>query len=508
MDKPQFHKTSVLFTRAYWLTMILVVVYFIFNYLGSPYVLQTYVAITAIVTVGAVIFEYEDTLVLIFVHFFIEGQGRVVFGYNPLARIMFDLIIVIFIAKYIIKNKKIFPEKNFPNLLRFFILAHFIVFTISLFNVKGAGVWVNIPMIKVYILPFLTFFIMLDSPLDFSSKAFRRLVLTVSVLTIGNGIISAYQYTQNTPLILSISTHYGEILRFNSFTKFTFRPYGTTYAAGGISTYLPLTLGLFFLAPISSVEFLLVIASSIVMLVLCQVRTAMIQYVLMFTQFSYIYLRASKLNFKSSMTMVAAFIAFFFILQGTYSFLSQGVEQRFVDMTLGRFTTIFETKTYEKSRLGVSDLTRAVIDKVSENPIGLGPGRTHAVTELMGQTIDNDPVYNLDYSWSYDNLWATIALEFGVAGIFYAGIIILMPCYLFSMMVNAFRRKKKQHFKVIAIAFITVFTIVLANWGGVGIPYNPVSFMFWFWCAMGFQGHRLSMETPPGFDAAKKANVL
>lgn len=506
MDKLLNNKLSIIFTKVYWLVMFLTVVYFILNYLGSPYVLYDYIALTVVITISTACFKYEDTLVLMFVHFFIEGQGRVIFGYNPIARIMFDLIIVVFIVKYIVAHKKIFPERNFSHLLRFLILSHFIVFVLELFNVKGAGVYVNIPMIKVFILPFLVFFIMVDSPIDFNSKAFRRLVFALAILIVGNGIISAYQYTQNTPLLLSISSHYGEILRFGSFTKYTFRPYGTTYAAGGISTYLPLTLGLFFLSPISIIEFILVISSCIVMLVLCQVRTAMIQYVLMLLAFAYIYVRTTKVNFKSSFTLVVAIVAFGFIMQGTYSFLSQGVDKKFIDLTLGRFSTIFESNTYERSRLGVNDIVRVIIEKVSENPFGLGPGRTKAVTEIMGKTIDADPVYNLDYSWNFDNLWASIAIEFGLGGIFYAAIIILMPCYLFSMMISTYRRKKTQHFKIVSISFITVSIIVLANWGGVGIPYNPVSFMFWFWCAIGFQAHTNSLkETEPGLDSAVKS---
>ena len=166
-------------------------------------------------------------------------------------------------------------------------------------------------------------------------------------------------------------------------------------------------------------------------------------------------------------------------------------------MTIDRFSSVFETDTFHNSRLGFNDVSKIVIEKVIENPFGLGPGRTHAVTELMGKTIDQDPVYNLDYSWNFDNLWATIALEFGICGIFYAGIILSMPFYLFSMALSAFRRKKNEHFKIIAISFVTIFIIVLANWGGVGIPYNPVSFMFWFWCAVGFQAHKASFIEAP-----------
>jgi O-antigen ligase len=165
---------------------------------------------------------------------------------------------------------------------------------------------------------------------------------------------------------------------------------------------------------------------------------------------------------------------------------------RLVELTFGRFSTIFEKETLQKSRLGGGDILRVILQKLDENPFGLGPGRTHAITEGMAQMIDRDPIYNLDYSWHYDNLWVTIVIEFGFLGLFYAGLILSSPVYLAAMTMGVYRRGKKQHLKTMIICTLTVSLIVLANWGGVGIPYNPVSFMFWFWVAIGLQTYRKS----------------
>lgn len=493
MNTSTHFQPKIPFTRLYLLIMCVLTLHFFLNYFASPFVEYSYVILTILIALGVALFDYKDSLALIFIHFYIEGQGRIVFGYNPLARIMFDLIVLIFVGQYVVRQKKLFPGKEFPTILRLLILGHFMVFFLSLFNVKGAGFFINLPMIKVYILPFLVFFVLLDSPIDFNSKEFRRVVFVISVMIIMNGLLSVRQFMENSPMMLSISPHYGDIGKLRYFTKLTFRPFGTSFVPGGISSYLPLTLGLFFLCTPPIVAFILSFAASFVMLILCQVRTAMIQYAIMFAQFLFIYFRYTKMELKKVFSFLVILIAFGMASQALYMGLVQNIDKRLVDLTMNRFTSIFDSQTFEKSRLGINDILRVIVDKVSENPFGLGPGRTHPVTESMGLAIDNDPVYNLDYSWNFDNLWASIAMEFGIGGIFYAGTILLMPIYLFSMAVSTYRRKKIIHFKTITISFITIFIIVLANWGGVGIPFNPISFMFWYWCAIGFHAYRMSL---------------
>ena len=484
------------FNIIYFVTVIFLLIHMGLNYFASPYVLQTYILLSGLVLFGVVFCDIKDSLSLVFIHFFIEGQGRVVFGYNPLARIMFDLIVCVYILLHVIRNKRIFPENRLPAFLNFLILGHFIVFFLSLFNNKGVGFWISFPMIKVYILPFIVFFIFLDTELDYDSKSFNRLTKTILWLIILNGVLCLKQFNENSPMMVAISPYYNEIGKLQSFTKLTFRPYGTSFIPGGISTYLYLTLGLIFLRSSSWFLFILGTALSISTLILCQVRTAMIQYGVLYFAFALFNLRFREKTLKKGLGIVAVTVLLGGILFGLISVIKENSNQKLVNLTLGRATTIFDKETMSKSRLGFVDISRIILEKIQENPFGLGPGRTHAITEQMGLAIDSDPVYNLDYSWNFDNLWATIAIEFGLAGIFYAALILAMPLTLFSMAFSAFRRKRIQELRVLFIASCTVSIIVLANWGGVGIPYNPVSFMFWFWCALGFRAYHTSLSVP------------
>ncbi|MFZ4713413.1 MAG: O-antigen ligase family protein [Bacteriovoracaceae bacterium] len=396
--------------------------------------------------------------------------------------------------RFIGKNKTFFPLQRLPGLLKVLILGHFIYFVVSLFNAKGIGVWLNLPMIKVYIFPFLIFFLFIEDMLDVNSKDFRRMVMTICILVIINGILSIQQFQGNTPFMLKMSQHYGNIGKLGNFTKLTFRPYGTTYVPGGITTYLYLVLGVFFLCPPQTLIFMIMIALSLYTVVICQVRTAIIQYIALFLSFSFIYLRYTKIESKKLITYICLAPVMIGILYGIFQLQTQNIDKKLMDNTLERFSTIFESKTFEKSRLGYDDIAKIILKELDENPLGLGPGRTHAVTVAMAEAIESDPIYNLNYSWNYDNLWVTIIFDFGWGGIFYASILILMPIYLLSMCVDTFRRRKMEAFKKLLIAFITIAIIDLSNWGGVGIPYNPVSFMYWFWCAVGFQAYYQSRE--------------
>lgn len=481
------------FNTLFFVTVVFLLAHMILNYFGSPWVLQTYIILSGLILMGVLFCDFQDSMSLIFIHFFIEGQGRIVFGYNPIARIMFDLIVCCYLVRHIVHKKRMFPDAGIPKFLYMLIMGHFLVFVISLFNNKGVGFWISFPMIKVYILPFIVFFIFLDTRFDFDSVAFKRLVNTILCLIIMNGLLCLKQFNENSPMMVGISSYYNEIGKLQSFTKLTFRPYGTSFIPGGISTYLYLTLGILFLRSSSRVLLVLGTAFSVITLILCQVRTAMIQYGLLYFSFTFFNFRFREKSKLQGVSIIMMLILLGGILAGLFYIVQTNSNQRLVDLTFSRATTIFDDQTFAKSRLGIVDVTRVVIDKIKDNPFGLGPGRTHAITEQMGLEIDNDPVYNLDYSWNYDNLWVSIVIEFGLLGIFYALSILAMPMYLFSMTISTFRRNKIRELRILFISTLTITIIVLANWGGVGIPYNPVSFMFWFWCALGMQAYQASL---------------
>lgn len=482
------------FDRLYHLTLFVLCLYFGANLLGSPMVTPLYLLISVFVLVGVVLCDLEDSLTLIFIYFFIEGQGRVVLGYHPLSRIIFDLIVSVCVLLHFIRTKKLFPSRGLPKPFMVLFFCHLCVFTVSLFNVKGVGPYLGLPMIKIYVLPFILFFFIYDRSFDFESKAMKRVVQTILLLVIANGVISIVQYQGNSPFMVNISSYYGTIGKFSNFTKTQFRPFGTTYIPGGISTYLYLTLGMFFLAPRSVIMMVLAVSLSIITLVLCQVRTALIQYVLLLVVFLFIQLKTTKLSAKVISRFLGVLLLFGISLSGLMYQISTGNSKQ-VDNTFSRTLTVFDKDTLSRARLGPSDIIRIILYNLEENPFGLGPGRTNPVTKEMGEAIDNDPVYNLDFSWNYDNLWVTIVIDFGFGAIFYALMILSMPWYLLSMSFTLLRRKKMKELKVLLIATTTVTLIVLANWGGVGIPYNPVSFMFWFWCAIGFRAYQNSLDT-------------
>ena len=88
---------------------------------------------------------------------FFEGQIRILLGYNPIARILFDILLVIGILRVFIIEKKFYESKNIPPLILWLIILHIAWWVLELFNPLGAGVFPSFATAKYYIFPFFCF---------------------------------------------------------------------------------------------------------------------------------------------------------------------------------------------------------------------------------------------------------------------------------------------------------------------------------------------------------------
>jgi hypothetical protein len=476
------------FNLYFSIVLVVLVAHFLLNFFASPYVLFSYILLSGIVFFGVTFYDLNKSLFLILIYFLIEGQGRVVTGYNPFARVAFDLVMLLVILSHVVRTRRLVPLSNLPHPISLLIICHLLIFTLSLFNPSGVGAWLSLPMAKVYVFPLLVFLMFLDSSIDFDSLEFKRAVYGLLLCIILIGIISLQQFQQGMPMMNKISEYYSSVGHLERFKLYSFRPFGTSHAAGGPSAYLYLTLGMLFLVPLPRWLLAMAIGLSIVVLILCQVRSSMILYGVMCISFL-------AINFLSSSSKVRDFLRGLFLMSLfgtlifiTFSLISTNKDQKHMDLIVNRSLSIFEKKTFKESRQGFDVIFREATKILQNHPFGFGPGRTYPVTTSMAEEIEKDPVYDSNYTWNYDNLWYTLIIEFGYGAIFYCLLILAMPLYLISMAVSVFRVKKiNSEFKILFISGLTVSLITLANWGGIGIPYNPVSFMFWFWSAAGFR---------------------
>ena len=125
---------------------------------------------------------------------------------------------------------------------------------------------------------------------------------------------------------------------------------------------------------------------------------------------------------------------------------------------------------------------KTLVEKLSRTPFGLGPARTGAANSMFVDKIKKDLEYDMSYSWTLDNLFISLAIDFGWGMIFYSLLIIGLPLYLLWNCAYLYFK----HGLSSSIAYsssVTSFVILLSNWGAIAIPYNPVSFFFWFFSA-------------------------
>ncbi|MDC1175647.1 hypothetical protein OAT67_09625, partial [Bacteriovoracaceae bacterium] len=122
---------------------------------------------------------------------------------------------------------------------------------------------------------------------------------------------------------------------------------------------------------------------------------------------------------------------------------------------------------------------------IDQNPIGLGPGRTGGAVSLAKSVIMKDPVYGIKSTWTFDNLFISLAIDLGWGMIFYLLIITIFPLFLIYKCIYFYFNKQKADITPILLSALTTVVLLAGDWGVIGIPYNPESFSFWFWTSIG-----------------------
>jgi len=130
-----------------------------------------------------------------------------------------------------------------------------------------------------------------------------------------------------------------------------------------------------------------------------------------------------------------------------------------------------------------------IILKISNAPLGLGPSRTGAASGIAKSEISEDPIFGSKESFGWDNLFIALAIDFGIGMIFYCFVVIGLPIFLsYKAIIMFIKNSEKQYneLPVVTICAISGIIIIIGNWAAIGLPYNPESFMYWFWMALGF----------------------
>lgn len=476
------------------LIYILVTLFFAFNLMGIPEIKFVYLGMLCITGYYIYVRGWRDSVHLIIILSFIEGQGRILWEYNTFFRLVFDLFLILAYLLYTIKSKNVFPNHLFPNYFSILIIFHFLIYFVELFNTDSVGFVGVLAAAKIYIVPLLLFFMFLTNPIT-EDKILKKVFWTLIAFFCIEAIISFYQMGQGEKLLLSINSYYKNPLRGEQFIGDNFRPFGTGFNAGGYSVLYYLSVGLLFLVPLNWKEALLRNITLLIgagALILSQVRSAFLKYsviILLITGFLFL---IQKNRFKTLMV-------FGLSLFGVITFLTTFNLLDKVDFdltrTIERFESLSDVNSLKSQRISFEQFYLIISNKLSENPMGLGPGRTGAANTINLDVIAKDQLYGIEHSWASDNLLISLAIDFGFGMIFYVLIVVLIPIKLFFHAISNLKKRNEKSYRILITSAISTFVIILGNWGAIGLPYNPESFYFWLWSALGwseiYKGNRL-----------------
>ena len=444
------------------------------------------------IIITSFIYRLDQVLPEIITLFFIEGQGRILWEYQSWARIIFDFSILISVSRVFLLRRKFFDLKIVPLPIMILIVCHVLWYSIQLFNIYAASVFGVISALKIYIFPILMFLGFSMSNINVNSKHFTRLLIFFTSILTAELFLNYYQFLEKQNLLYQISSYYFTAMKNGIFTGLLFRPFATTQLPGALSAFLFLTVGFLFFRPLSFKKSLLrtvIIAFSIFNLIICQVRSALIKYLLII---GLIYLGGiifHRLKFKKVFPLLLLLIIGLGVLQDLDSKLNSffsSTNDETLSYSVDRVTALAQTGKMKSSRIDSETFITKVFDQISEYPLGVGPGMTGPAASINQESLLTDPLLNTKTLWTHDNLFISLFIDLGIGAIFYILLIFSIPIYFVKALIKFYKRKDEHHFQIVLICTCSQVVILLGNWGALGLTYNPESFIYWFFAALGF----------------------
>lgn len=465
-------------------------------------------ALAGITFLAAIALDWEYYLYSMMLFGVFEGQGRILTGYNPVFRLLFDVLLLIGMARVFIKHKKLFSQKLLPNLFYFFLVMHFIWWTVSLFNPLGAGPLPSFATAKYYIFPFLLFFAHMLEPLDVNKKTFNTFVVMMMAIISVECILCIYQLSQGTDFMSRISGNYTNLFRkFKQYEGWRFRPWGTSHSPGGMSQYIYLTLPLILIMnpenfgspkkrKLFNVLLYLFIALSWFTMFISQVRSAWIKHILTVVISSIVAFVVGKDKLKRIINFIFALVVFGII--GYFGSTQFPSIQKSLDLTssISRLENL-QRKGIQGQREGLGEVIHHLKERV-QLPLGFGPGMCTSYLPHFParrkQLIDI-PEWHF---WALDNFYAFSILELGIGAFFYVGTIFILMFFITIRTFVLFRRKHFERVRLLVPVVSLYVVTIVGNWGAVGWPFNPESFYFWLYTAIAvgvaFEERRKSIQ--------------
>ncbi|HXH73683.1 MAG TPA: hypothetical protein VNJ08_01865 [Bacteriovoracaceae bacterium] len=381
----------------------------------------------------------------------------------------------------------------------FLILLHFVWYAVEIFNIDSISLLPALAATKIYIFPFFLLVMFRQNENNFNQATIQRVGTLIIFIVILECLLSLYQLQGIERHMLMISPHYEKALR-GIFVLDKFRPFGTTYLPGVVSVYLFLSTGFIFLRPKYSKKYVVLIASVIALvfltLLVCQVRSAMIKFALILASTIFTLLVNTEKRSGKLLRILAIILVLTPISLIYFSDRLQQAENTYINLDAGmqRWEGVESVSDLRKHRIDPFTAFEVAIKQLDKHPIGVGPGSTGAVGTIILDKLLTDPVYTQDQFWAYDNFYLSMLIEFGYGAIFYLLFIFCFPVILFRRYLSLYRSRNFVEARFVMLSLFHTIIILMGNWGAIGLPYNPESFFFWLWVAIGLNTHSLAKK--------------
>lgn len=466
---------------------ILLCLYYLLNFIGSPALKFLFPVVLVLACVCILIEKsYILSLCPVMAMIFIIGQGKILWSYHPIFHIAFDYLLLLFIFKVFFRRKKILQLNTIPLALIIPISLHTLWYIVQLFNIYNVGFIGTLAAGRVYILPLVFFLTVLNVPFEEEKHhlSFLSKVVLFSFFFVSSiGLTQHYQGQD----FLSFAPYY-KIVMGEAFVNDFFRPFSTTELPGGFGIYFTVFVAFIFISRLSfKLQFLFatfIVPLTIFTSILSQVRSAYLKYFFILGLIFIIVTISRKLTPLSLVKkfIPGALVIFLLISSSTDFFSTFNLENSFM-----RFASVFDQRVVGTTRSGPNVILEVISKRLWDNPFGLGPGRTGAAAGFSKQQILNDPVYGMESSWAFDNLFVSLATDLGLGMFFYLFIILIILYYLLRFSLVFLKNDNRQSYQTLSVCFITCFVLFLGNWGAIGLPYNPESFSFWLLSGIGLR---------------------
>jgi len=445
-----------------------------------------FISIVTVVGLCLLLLPYRWAISIFFIYLGFEGMAKILVNYHPVIHVGADILITLLCIKWflsrLILRKSVFT--NLPPLSTLFAL-HFTWFAIAFFNPYSLGLYPSLAGVKVYVTMFTLYAFGYYLATDIKQiHRFMGVWLLVAAIQV---VTSLYQASVGPESVLSISPYYAKPLLKHQ--GYAFRPFGTTANAGASSIFLSVTgafMAYFLIAykkMIPRILMLLLVPLSVFTLLLCQVRSALVKFILGSGLFLMGSLRRGggkgRVRALGAVAVLAGLLIFALPTLTTRWSSQQSDTMRAIE----RSVSIFDAKTVRHARRGVLD---RIILFAKEVPLGAGLSRTGSAGGKFQNRIKMDLFF--PEGFFTDNFWAATIVDLGIPGSLILSIIIFTILFRGY---RSYRQLKSLQLVYLNVAFLSaLIPIVIGLWGAEGVIYNPEAAFFWF-----FSGVMLKLPT-------------